>query len=101
MSVSQAQQLADIRSRILTLLLDGPELVEALLEPPSDPATLSADTAAQISGLRDDLALLHAADIADILEALPEDERRALWRLVDNSRRGRCWWKRRKRSGKA
>ncbi|WP_368900229.1 magnesium transporter [Mixta calida] len=88
MSVSQAQQLADIRSRILTLLLDGPELVEALLEPPSDPATLSADTAAQISGLRDDLALLHAADIADILEALPEDERQALWRLVDNSRRG-------------
>ncbi|MGC8424880.1 magnesium transporter [Mixta calida] len=88
MSVSQAQQLADIRSRILTLLLDGPELVEALLEPPSDPATLSADTAAQINGLRDDLALLHAADIADILEALPEDERQALWRLVDNSRRG-------------
>lgn len=88
MSVSQAQQLADIRSRILNLLLDGPELVETLLEPPADPASLSADTAAQINDLRADLALLHAADIADILEALPEDERQALWRLVDNARRG-------------
>ncbi|AUX94385.1 magnesium transporter [Mixta gaviniae] len=88
MSVSQAQQLADIRSRILNLLLDGPELVENLLEPPADPASLSADTAAQINDLRADLALLHAADIADILEALPEDERQALWRLVDNARRG-------------
>lgn len=31
---------------------------------------------------------LHTADIADILEMLPYDERLALWRLVDNNERG-------------
>ncbi|MFD1801857.1 magnesium transporter [Mixta tenebrionis] len=88
MSVSQAQQLADIRGRILTLLLDGPQLVEQLLNPPASPDESTAEIQAQIASLRQDLTLLHAADIADILEALPEDERQALWRLVDNSRRG-------------
>ncbi|QHM74589.1 Magnesium transporter MgtE [Mixta theicola] len=88
MSVSQAQQLADIRGRILTLLLDGPQLVEQLLNPPASPDESTAEIQTQIASLRQDLTLLHAADIADILEALPEDERQALWRLVDNSRRG-------------
>ncbi|MEQ4531888.1 MAG: magnesium transporter [Mixta sp.] len=87
MSVSQAQQLADTRSRILTLLLNEPDLVESLRNP-QDAAPLSAETEAQIASLHQDLTLLHAADIADILEALPEDERQALWQLVDNSRRG-------------
>ncbi|WP_275555081.1 magnesium transporter [Mixta sp. Marseille-Q2659] len=87
MSVSQAQQLADTRSRILTLLLNEPELVESLRNP-QDAEPLSAETEAQIARLHQDLTLLHAADIADILEALPEDERQALWQLVDNSRRG-------------
>ncbi len=82
---SQARQLADTRSRILTLLLNEPDLVESLLQAPSPP---SAEITAQIDSLRADLALLHAADIADILEALPEDERQALWQLVDNARRG-------------
>ncbi|YCH29609.1 magnesium transporter [Erwinia sp. D4-22] len=82
---SQARQLADTRSRILTLLLNEPDLVECLLQAPSPP---SAEITAQIDSLRADLALLHAADIADILEALPEDERQALWQLVDNARRG-------------
>ena len=89
MSVSQApshaRQLADIRSRILTLLLNEPELVTSLLQAHSP---LSAERAAQADSLRQDLSLLHAADIADILEALPEEERQALWRLVENSRRG-------------
>lgn len=31
---------------------------------------------------------LHAADLADLLEALPNDERLALWRLVKNEKRG-------------
>lgn len=31
---------------------------------------------------------MHAADLADLLEALPQDERLALWRLVGNSKRG-------------
>lgn len=31
---------------------------------------------------------MHAADLADLLEALPQDERMALWRLVGNSKRG-------------
>ncbi|QHM72032.1 magnesium transporter [Mixta intestinalis] len=88
MSVSQAQQLADIRSRILTLLLDGPQLVEDLLNPPASPDSYAPETLAKITSLQQDLTLLHAADIADILEALPEDERQALWQLVDNSRRG-------------
>ena len=87
MSVSQAQQLADIRSRILTLLLNEPALVASLL-PPEDRTQLSDATKAKINELRQDLTQLHAADIADILEALPEDERQALWQLVDNSRRG-------------
>lgn len=82
---SQARQLADTRSRILTLLLNEPDLVESLLQAPSPP---SVEITAQIDSLRADLALLHAADIADILEALPEDERQALWQLVDNARRG-------------
>lgn len=84
---SQAQQLADTRSRILTLLLNEPDLVESLLHP-EDHAPRSTETEALINRLRQHLALLHAADIADILEALPEDERQALWRLVDNARRG-------------
>jgi len=87
MSVSQAQQLADTRSRILTLLLNEPDLVESLRNP-QDAVPLSAETEAQTASLHQDLTLLHAADIADILEALPEDERQALWQLVDNSRRG-------------
>ena len=84
---SQTQQLADTRSRILTILLNEPELVASLLHPQEQTAH-AAETQALVSGLRQDLALLHAADIADILEALPEDERQALWRLVDNARRG-------------
>ncbi|ARJ42791.1 magnesium transporter [Pantoea alhagi] len=91
MSVSQAQsqarQLADTRSRILTLLLNEPELVESLLQP-QEHSPLSAELSRQIDSLRQDLSLLHAADIADILEALPEDERQALWQLVNNDRRG-------------
>jgi magnesium transporter len=87
MSVSQTQQLADTRSRILALLLNEPDLVESLRNP-QEPAPPSAETEAQIARLHQDLTLLHAADIADILEALPEDERQALWQLVDNSRRG-------------
>ncbi|MGD8202686.1 magnesium transporter [Pantoea sp. FN0305] len=91
MSVSQAQsqarQLADTRSRILTLLLNEPELVESLLQP-QEHSPLSAELSRHIDSLRQDLALLHAADIADILEALPEEERQALWQLVDNDRRG-------------
>lgn len=31
---------------------------------------------------------MHAADLADLLESLPQDERLALWRLVGNSKRG-------------
>lgn len=82
---SHARQLADIRSRILTLLLNQPELVTSLLQAHSP---LSAERAAQVESLRQDLSLLHAADIADILEALPEEERQALWRLIENARRG-------------
>lgn len=43
------------------------------------------DQTAEIKTLLDDL---HAADLADLLEALPNDERLALWRLVKNEKRG-------------
>ena len=45
-----------------------------------------------VSRLLDDIgnlkAILHAADLADLLEALPNDERLVLWPLVKNEKRG-------------
>lgn len=32
---------------------------------------------------------LHAADLADLPESLPHDERLALWQRVDNNKRGK------------
>ena len=84
------KKLAETRSRILALLQNNDELVEDLLgerepdAPPSDPALL--DQTAELQLL---LRGLHAADLADLLEALPRDERLALWGLVGNTVRGR------------
>ena len=86
MSASHAQRLSETRHRILTLLLDEPQLTEALLEKPDAP--LSPAHPAQ-RALEEDIAQLHAADLADILEALPEEARQALWRLIPGERRGR------------
>ncbi|MGK3143308.1 magnesium transporter [Pantoea sp. C2G6] len=89
MSASHSQRLSEIRHRILTLLLNEHDLVDALLEKSSDRnPEQQRENAAQRDALEQDLLQLHAADLADILEALPEEERQALWQLVPNARRG-------------
>lgn len=89
MSASHSQRLSEIRHRILTLLLSEHDLVDALLEKSGDlNPEQQRDNAAQRDALEQDILQLHAADLADILEALPEEERQALWRLVPNERRG-------------
>lgn len=88
-ALSHAQQLAEIRNRILNLLLNDGDLVDTLLERPikETPAEEQAHRD-QIEEIHTYIPLLHAADLADLLEALPEDERLALWHLVDTERRG-------------
>ncbi|MCH9407455.1 magnesium transporter [Pantoea agglomerans] len=89
MSASHTQRLSEIRHRILTLLLSEHDLVDALLEKSGDlNPEQQRENAAQRDALEQDILQLHAADLADILEALPEEERQALWRLVPNERRG-------------
>ncbi|WP_307746576.1 magnesium transporter [uncultured Pantoea sp.] len=89
MSASHSQRLSEIRHRILTLLLSERDLVDALLEKSGDlNPEQQRENAAQRDALEQDILQLHAADLADILEALPEEERQALWRLVPNERRG-------------
>ncbi|WP_191939234.1 magnesium transporter [Pantoea agglomerans] len=89
MSASHSQRLSEIRHRILTLLLSEHDLVDALLEKSGDlNPEQQRENAVQRDALEQDILQLHAADLADILEALPEEERQALWRLVPNERRG-------------
>ncbi|MDF7661691.1 magnesium transporter [Erwiniaceae bacterium L1_54_6] len=90
MSASHAQQLTETRHRILNLLLTQHDLVDVLLDKSVD---LSASELKEINGwrqqLESDLQMMHAADLADILEALPHVERQALWRLIPCEQRGR------------
>lgn len=83
------KKLAEIRERILSLLLNNRALVDGILGRQEERENLSdeqlQDQTAEIKTLLDDL---HAADLADLLEALPNDERLALWRLVKNEKRG-------------
>nr|WP_220486725.1 magnesium transporter [Pantoea sp. PNT01] len=73
----------------MTLLLNEHDLVDSLLEKSGDlNPEQQRENAAQRDALEQDIQQLHAADLADILEALPEEERQALWRLVPNERRG-------------
>lgn len=89
MSASHSQRLSEIRHRILTLLLNEHDLVDALLEKSGDLSPeQQRENAVRRDALEQDILQLHAADLADILEALPEEERQALWRLVPNERRG-------------
>ncbi|PLV63238.1 magnesium transporter [Erwinia sp. E602] len=81
---SHVQQLAEIRSRLLNLLLTDDDLVDALLQRQET----DAHQQQQIDEIGQILPLLHPADIADLLEALPEEQRLALWKLVGNDRRG-------------
>ncbi|NIH12305.1 MAG: magnesium transporter [Serratia symbiotica] len=83
------KKVAEYRQHIISLLLNNKDLVDGILGHPGDETALSQhellNQTAEISGLLDDM---HAADLADLLEALPQDERLALWRLVGNSKRG-------------
>ncbi|WP_158782632.1 magnesium transporter [Pantoea sp. BAV 3049] len=91
MSVAQShtQQLAEIRSRILNLLLNDGDLVDTLLHRPLKESDAEAKAhEEQAEEIKQYISLLHAADLADLLEALPEDERLALWHLVGTERRG-------------
>nr|WP_202604967.1 MULTISPECIES: magnesium transporter [Pantoea] len=73
----------------MTLLLNEHDLVDSLLAKSGDlNPEQQRENAAQRDALEQDILQLHAADLADILEALPEEERQALWRLVPNERRG-------------
>ncbi|CAI0715685.1 magnesium transporter [Serratia quinivorans] len=85
------QKVAEHRQRIISLLLNNKDLVDGILGRPGDENALSKsellNQTAEITGLLDDM---HAADLADLLEALPQDERLALWRLVGNAKRGQA-----------
>lgn len=83
-AASHPLQLAEIRSQILNLLLNDHDLIDALLHHPHDPLPHQA----AVTELETAITLLHAADLADILEALPQDERLALWHLIGDDRRG-------------
>ncbi|MTD28569.1 magnesium transporter [Erwinia sorbitola] len=86
---SHVQQLAEVRSRILNLLLNDKDLVDTLHHRPLRESAAEAEAhREQVAEIKSTLPLLHAADIADLLEALPEDERLALWQLIGNDRRG-------------
>ncbi|MDX7991307.1 magnesium transporter [Xenorhabdus littoralis] len=84
-----SQKLAHVRQRLLSLLIHDKLFVDTLLGQADEHAAISdeqlLEKIEEISAL---LVSLHTADIADILEALPYDERLALWRLIDNSQRG-------------
>ena len=85
------QKLAESRSRILDLLLNTDDLADSILgeEPDVDDATRAQlmDYTAELSSR---VQKLHAADVADVLEALPIRERLALWRLVEPAARGKA-----------
>ncbi|MBK0035023.1 magnesium transporter [Erwinia sp. S43] len=88
-ALSHVQQLAEIRGRLLNLLLNDKDLVDTLLGHPLQESAAEAEAhREQIDEIKQTLPLLHAADIADLLEALPGEERLALWSLIGNNRRG-------------
>ncbi|MCL2892548.1 magnesium transporter [Brenneria tiliae] len=88
--MSNVKKLTAIRRRISLLLLENGDLVDNILNrQPGDSATgrkTLLDQTAEICRL---IIGLHAADLADLLESLPHDERLALWRLIPIDRRGR------------
>ncbi len=90
MSALHAQTLQQKRHLIISTLLNEPSLISALLKGLSDNPRLAADAHLSAKCQLLDAACrdLHAADMADILESLPEDARQALWQLVPVERRG-------------
>ncbi|KAA8998907.1 magnesium transporter [Affinibrenneria salicis] len=87
--MSSVKKLSTLRRRILSLLLDNKALVDDITgqkqSAPGIDKKYLLDQTAEIALL---VKELHAADLADLLESLPHDERLALWRLVPPDRRG-------------
>src|SRR5471030_1701736 len=85
------QKLAESRRRILNLLLNSDELANSILGESKDldvtTHALLMDQTAELSRL---IIGLHAADLADILEALPQHESLTIGRLVDPAERGKA-----------
>ncbi|TKI06681.1 magnesium transporter [Martelella alba] len=85
-----APQLAQLRHQVLALLLNNRPLVDSILSLPgrdaAEPDAVLLDQTARLAGIQ---RQLHAADLADLLESLPPEARLALWRLIDNDKRGK------------
>ncbi|MCV9880047.1 magnesium transporter [Brenneria izbisi] len=94
--MSTVKKLSAQRRRISLLLLDNKALVDSIIN------QQPADTKKENRVVKENKALLdqtaeicrliaewHSADLADLLESLPHDERRALWRLIPIKKRGR------------
>lgn len=78
------------RHQIIGTLLNNSALINALLKRASDDQPLTdPHLNTECQTLSEAITSLHAADMADILESLPEDARQALWQLVPVERRGR------------
>ncbi len=84
------QERAADRARIRYLLSEGEEVTEAILGKPGPADEHEAQR------LRDDIdevtllaRRLPEPDLADTLEALPSEERHALWRLIGEEKRGK------------
>ncbi|WON75816.1 magnesium transporter [Serratia sp. UGAL515B_01] len=83
------KKVAEYRQRVLNLLLNNKPLVEGILGHTGNEKELSKqELLNRIEEITHLLQSMHAADLADLLEALPRDERLALWRLVNTSKRG-------------
>lgn len=87
---SHSGTLQQKRHQIIGTLLNNSALINALLKRASDDQPLTdPHLNTEYQTLSEAITSLHAADMADILESLPEDARQALWQLVPVERRGR------------
>lgn len=83
------KKLAAMRRRISLLLLEHPALVESIIaRRPLGTSGADRTLLDQTAELCTLIAALHAADLADLLESLPHDERLALWQLTPQDKRG-------------
>lgn len=86
----QPPQLEPLRQEILALLQANRPLVESILgRPGRNPAVSSSALLDQTAYLTRLQRQLEPADLADLLAALPYDQRLALWRLIDHDKRGK------------
>ncbi|WP_409306737.1 magnesium transporter [Pectobacterium sp. B1J-3] len=93
--MSTVKKLSAQRRRISLLLLENKALVDDILRRPSHEIEKEHQTGEENKRLLDQTAEicqliteLHAADLADLLESLPYEERLALWRLIPIEKRG-------------